>query len=108
MVGRADSVGGAGRATEAPGESGRAVALAEGGSSVKSPVVRRLLKLMEFRSSYPAFDGVFHLMYSNDSSVAMCWRNGELRCELFVDLNFKKAMIGYVDVKSKRWLSMRC
>jgi glucosylglycerol phosphorylase (configuration-retaining) len=34
----------------------------------------RLLKLMEFRSSYPAFDGVFHLMYSNDSSVAMCWR----------------------------------
>jgi sucrose phosphorylase len=81
---------------------------AEVGEAVKSPVVRRLLKLMEFRSSYPAFDGVFHLMYSNESSVAMCWRNGELRCELFVDLNFKKATIGYVDVKSRRWLSMRC
>ena len=70
-------------------------------------VVRRLLKLMEFRCSHPAFDGVFHLMYSNDSSVAMCWRHGEYRCELFVDLNFKKATIGYVDVKSKRWLTMR-
>jgi sucrose phosphorylase len=77
-------------------------------AAVKTPVVRRLLKLMEFRSSYPAFDGVFHLMYSNESSVAMCWRHGELRCELFVDLNFKKATLSYVDEKSKRWLSMRC
>jgi glucosylglycerol phosphorylase (configuration-retaining) len=76
-------------------------------AAVKTPLVRRLLKLMEFRSSYPAFDGVFHLMYSNDSSVAMCWRHGEFRCELRVDLNFKKATVGYVDVKSKRWLSMR-
>ncbi|MBA4283991.1 MAG: sucrose phosphorylase [Xanthomonadaceae bacterium] len=76
--------------------------------AVKQPVVRRLLKLMEFRCSHPAFDGVFHLMYSNDSSVAMCWRNGELQAELFVDLNFKKTTIRYVDVKSKRWLSLRC
>jgi hypothetical protein len=46
---------------------------AEVDAAVKSPVVRRLLKLMEFRSSYPAFDGVFHLMYSSESSVAMRW-----------------------------------
>lgn len=38
----------------------------------------------------------------------MCWRPSELRCELFVDLNFKKATISYVDEKSKRWLNMRC
>ena len=76
--------------------------------AVNQPVVRRLVKLMEFRSSHPAFDGVFHLMYSNDSSVAMCWRNGEFHAELFVDLNFKKSTIRYVDVKSKRWLSLRC
>ncbi|WP_293367465.1 sucrose phosphorylase [Nevskia sp.] len=75
--------------------------------AVNQPVVRRLIKLMEFRSSHPAFDGVFHLMYSNDSSVAMCWRNGEFQAELFVDLNFKKTTIRYVDVKSKRWLSLR-
>lgn len=76
--------------------------------AVRRPVVRRLLRLMEFRSHYPAFGGVFHLMYSNDSSVAMCWRFGELRCELFVDLKFNKATIGYVDVKSKRWLTQSC
>lgn len=81
--------------------------LAEIDEAVAQPVVRRLKKLMEFRCSYPAFDGVFHLMYSNESSVAMCWRHGELRCELFVDLNFKKATIGYVDVKSRRWLKLR-
>lgn len=81
---------------------------AEVDAAVKSPVVRRLLRLMEFRGSYPAFDGVFHLMYSNESSVAMCWRHGELRCELFVDLNFKKSTIRYVDAKSGRWSSMRC
>jgi sucrose phosphorylase len=81
---------------------------AEVDAAVQSPVVRRLLKLMEFRSSYPAFDGVFHLMYSSESSVAMRWRHGELRCELFVDLGARKATIGYVDAASGRWLSMHC
>lgn len=76
-------------------------------AAVQQPVVRRLLALMEFRCRYPAFDGVFHLMYSNESSVAMCWRKDEYRCELFVDLNFRKTTIGYVDVKSKRWLTFR-
>ena len=76
--------------------------------AVEKPVVKRLLKLMRFRNSYPAFAGVFHLVYSNDTSVAMCWREGEFRCQLFVDLNFKKATISYVDEKSKRWLTMRC
>lgn len=75
--------------------------------AMKQPVVRRLLKLMEFRSSYPAFNGVFHLQYSNDSSVAMCWRDGTHTCELFVDLNFKKATIRHLDIKSGRWLTTR-
>src|SRR3546814_2608948 len=45
--------------------------LEEIAEAVKQPVVRRLFALMEFRSSYPAFNGVFHLQYSNDSNVAM-------------------------------------
>ncbi|HMM46751.1 MAG TPA: sucrose phosphorylase [Thiobacillaceae bacterium] len=81
---------------------------AEVDEAVRQPVVRRLLELMAFRSSYPAFGGVFHLMHSNDSSVAMCWRLDALRCELFVDLKFNKATIGYVDLKSKRWLTLHC
>jgi sucrose phosphorylase len=81
--------------------------LEEVDEAMKQPVVRRLLKLMEFRSHYPAFNGVFHLQYSNDSSVAMCWRMGELACELFVDLNFKTTTVRYVDEKSRRWLTLR-
>ena len=76
--------------------------------AVKTPVVRRLLKLMEFRCTYPAFDGVFHLKYSNETSVSMCWRHGEFYCDLFVDLKFKKSTIGYLDVKSRRRLTMNC
>ncbi len=76
-------------------------------AAVQQPVVKRLLQLMEFRSSYPAFNGVFHLQYSNESSVAMCWRDGVNSCELFVDLVFKKATVRYIEVKSGRWLSTR-
>lgn len=75
--------------------------------AVQQPVVRRLFKLMEFRNSYPAFNGVFHLQYSNENSVAMCWRHGESTCELFVDLIFKKAAVRYREQKSGRWLSTR-
>ncbi|WP_420466102.1 sucrose phosphorylase [Panacagrimonas sp.] len=82
--------------------------LEEVDEAIKQPVVRRQLKLMEFRCSYPAFNGVFHLQYSNDSSVAMCWRDGTHTCELFVDLNFKKTTIRYIEEKSRRWLSMTC
>lgn len=86
----------------------RRYTLEEVDEAVKTPVVRRLLKLMEFRCSHPAFDGVFHLMHSNESSVTMCWRNGEFSCDLFVDLKFKKTTIGYVDVESKCQLTMHC
>jgi sucrose phosphorylase len=79
--------------------------LEEVDAAMRQPVVRRLLWLMEFRSSYPAFNGVFHLQYSNESSVAMCWRDGTNSCELFVDLKFKKTTIRYLDQKSGRWLT---
>jgi sucrose phosphorylase len=48
----------------------------EVGEAVEQPVVQRLLALISFRSSYPAFDGHFELGYSNDSSVSMAWRHG--------------------------------
>ncbi len=67
--------------------------------AVEQPVVQRLLKLMRFRSHYPAFDGHFELNYSNSSSVAMAWRHGEHYCHLFVDLNFNTTTITYLDEK---------
>ncbi|MCC5811809.1 MAG: sucrose phosphorylase [Ectothiorhodospiraceae bacterium] len=71
--------------------------LEEFDQAIEQPVVQRLLKLMRFRSSYPAFDGHFELNYSNDSSVSMAWRHGDYYCHLFVDLNFKTAVIHYRD-----------
>ncbi|MHB8765174.1 MAG: sucrose phosphorylase [Deferrisomatales bacterium] len=76
--------------------------------ALKQPMVRRLLKLMEFRSTYPAFNGEFELNSSNDSSVSMGWRSGEAHCHLFVDLMFKKATVRYVDLKTRRELTFRC
>ncbi|MFO7703765.1 MAG: sucrose phosphorylase, partial [Halopseudomonas sp.] len=71
--------------------------LEEMDEAIEQPVVQRLLTLMRFRSSYPAFDGRFELNYSNDSSVSMAWRQGEHYCHLLVDLNFKTARITYLD-----------
>lgn len=77
--------------------------------AVQRPVVKRLLKLMRFRCSYPAFEGRFELHYSNDSSVAMAWRHGEHYCHLFVDLNFNTTKITYLDEKTlqKKRLGLR-
>lgn len=73
-----------------------------------TPTVKRLLRLMSFRNSYPAFDGEFELHYSNDASLVVAWRNGEAWCELFCDLMFKRATIDYFDLDTRRRLSMRC
>jgi sucrose phosphorylase len=80
----------------------------EAEQALEQPVVQRLLKLMRFRSHYPAFDGRFELNYSNDSSVAMAWRHGEYYCHLFVDLNFNTARIQYLDERDLSEQSFRC
>jgi len=77
-------------------------------AAVKEPMVRRLTRLMELRSTYPAFQGTFHLQYSNDKSLSLAWRKDEYRCELFVDLIFKKATITYNDPRSGRALTIKC
>ncbi|MEX2182625.1 MAG: sucrose phosphorylase [Gemmatimonadaceae bacterium] len=77
-------------------------------AAVRQPMVRRIQKLMEFRSTYPAFNGEFQLEYSNNSSVAVAWRLGDYRCELFVDLIFKKATIRYADPHTGRTLTIKC
>ncbi|WP_028007274.1 sucrose phosphorylase [Solimonas flava] len=74
--------------------------------AVQQPVVQRLFALLEFRYRYPAFNGRFHLQYSNDSSVAMVWRDGERACELFVDLKFRTATIRYLD-DAAQWQVLR-
>jgi sucrose phosphorylase len=80
----------------------------EAEAAMRSPLAKRLKRLMEFRSSHPAFSGEFELNYSSDSSLSIGWRLGEHYCHLLVDLNFKKATIRYIDPKSRRELTFRC
>ena len=76
--------------------------------AVGRPVVKRLLKLMEFRNSYPAFNGQFELHSSNDSSIHVSWTSSDGWCELFVGLQFKRTTIRYLDPRSKRTLTIQC
>ncbi|QIB65318.1 sucrose phosphorylase [Kineobactrum salinum] len=81
--------------------------LEEVARATEKPVVQRLLKLMRFRSHYPAFNGHFELQYSNESSVAMAWRHGEHYCALFVDLKFKTSSIVYLDEDTQAEVTFR-
>ena len=76
--------------------------------ALQTPVVQRLLWLMELRSNHPAFAGVFELHHSNDSSVSMGWRCGAHSCHLFVDLNFRTATLTYSDPEGGDELCCRC
>jgi len=72
------------------------------------PVVQRLLRLMRFRNTYPAFAGSFELHSTNRSAVAMAWRHGEHYCHLLVDLKFRSATITYRDEDSGDDACFRC
>lgn len=62
---------------------------------VKRPVVKKLLKIMEFRNSYKAFEDAFELGKGSDSEVCIIRTNGLLRAELKADLRTKKFSILY-------------
>ena len=82
--------------------------MAEAEEALAAPVAQRLLRLMELRSTHPAFGGAFELEYSNDSSVSMGWRAGTQRCHVFVDLNFRTATVTCTDPEGGGEVSYRC
>lgn len=51
------------------------------------PVVRRLLYLIRFRNTFPAFGGTWKLLDSGAGRLAMNWSSGETFAELSVDLS---------------------
>ncbi|MEK9713423.1 MAG: sucrose phosphorylase [Thalassolituus sp.] len=83
-------------------------AVDEAEQALDAPVVKRLLKLMAFRSQYPAFDGDFELHSSNNSSVHMAWLKGEYYCEIFVDLNFNTSVLTYLDTDTLEKITVTC
>lgn len=60
-------------------------------------VVQRLLKLIRFRNTYPAFDGEFQVLESPDSEIRLRWSKADKSCLLIVDLSSKHSVIQYID-----------
>ena len=62
---------------------------------VSRPVVRKLLELMKFRNTHPAFDGAFILKDSNEQSLRIRRENGAEYAELYADFKELRLRIIY-------------
>jgi sucrose phosphorylase len=60
--------------------------IAEVRDALDRPVVRRLIELLRWRSTEPAFDGEFELVDSDDHVLAVRWRSPTSMIEVTVDL----------------------
>jgi len=62
---------------------------------MQKPLVRRLLRLMEFRNTYPAFNGEFRIEDSPEDKLALTWKKGRYRTTAFIDLNTYQSRIEF-------------
>ena len=64
---------------------------------VQKPVVQRLLKLIDFRNDYPAFNGEFIIENAKDNEIKLTWKKEDKCCTLNIDLDTYKSVIEYID-----------
>lgn len=67
---------------------------------VQRPVVKRLLSLMRFRNSHPAFDGSFSMEGCDDNELIIVRKNGKHIAKLSADFRLKTFDIVYTDVET--------
>jgi sucrose phosphorylase len=60
--------------------------LGEIDKEIQRPVVRGLIKLIKFRNSCPAFDGIFELYSCSDHEISLGWNNLNSFARLNIDL----------------------
>jgi sucrose phosphorylase len=65
--------------------------------AVKKDVVQRLLWLIRFRNSYPAFGGSFSVAETKEHEMKLEWNNGAQQCMLSLDLKTYRSLITYLD-----------
>ena len=70
--------------------------------SLNKNVVKRLLELIRFRNKYPAFDGAFTIIESDQESINLRWENNQSIFTLFVSLKSGKAKIDYINSKNEQ------
>lgn len=68
---------------------------------IQKPVVRRLLRLMEFRSNCKAFEGQFTIEDAPDDNLKLTWTHGIHWATLRIDLESYKTRIDYFDEKKQ-------
>lgn len=66
----------------------------------KRPVVQRLVKLMEFRSNHPAFQGNFTIAETPEDQLGLTWEHAGHYAALHVDLRNYRAELRHTDLTS--------
>jgi sucrose phosphorylase len=67
----------------------------------RKPVVRRLMRLMKFRNSYPVFNGEFKVVDAPENRLVLKWRDGIYEAVASIDLDNYFNQIMYYDKKTK-------
>jgi sucrose phosphorylase len=65
--------------------------------AVQQEVVQRLLKLIRFRNEYPAFNGRFEVLDSDENELTLSWKMDDRRCTLNIDLETYQTVIVCTD-----------
>lgn len=60
---------------------------------VKRPVVEKLIKLMEFRNSFPAFDGSFEMQDCEDGKLIIVRESNGYTARLEADFTTKEFVV---------------
>jgi len=66
-------------------------------ASLEKEVVQRLIKLINFRNEYEAFDGEFKVSDSEEDEIILSWEKDNAKCSLFIDLKDNKTIIDYLE-----------
>lgn len=72
--------------------------------NLKRPVMKRLLNLMKFRNSYPAFNGDICIDETkNEELLVVSWKNGEFETTLKANVKNHTFNIQYFDIDTKMY-----
>ncbi|NLG85599.1 MAG: sucrose phosphorylase, partial [Firmicutes bacterium] len=70
-------------------------------AELRRPVVQKLLNLMRFRNIYPAFNGEFRIVdTNNEHQLELSWRKDHYQTTLRADLRTHQYTIEYIDPKT--------
>jgi sucrose phosphorylase len=65
--------------------------------ALQKNVVQRLLKLIRFRNEYPAFNGEFTVLESEEHALSIQWKQDPHVCRLDIDLATTRSVITFRD-----------